>query len=65
MPDDTAHRERKLEHLQINLKEDVQFQQTTNGLERYRFVHQALPDIDLGEIDLAIAFLGKVSGPRS
>lgn len=59
MPDDTAHRERKLEHLQINLNEDVQFQQTTNGLERYRFVHQALPDIDLGEIDLATAFLGK------
>ncbi len=59
MPDDTTHKSRKLEHLRINLKEDVQFQQTTNGLDRYRFVHQALPGIDLNEISLATRFLGK------
>src|SRR5512142_2616136 len=59
MPDDTTHRSRKLEHLRINLKEDVQFRETTNGLERYRFVHQALPDIALPEIDLTTSFLGK------
>lgn len=59
MPDDTTHRNRKLEHLRINLKEDVQFRQTTNGLERYRFVHQALPDLMLEEIDLTTAFFKK------
>ena len=59
MPDDTTHRDRKLEHLRINLKEDVQYRQTTTGLERYRFVHQALPDLDLEEIDLSTSFFGK------
>jgi isopentenyl-diphosphate delta-isomerase len=59
MPDDTTHRSRKLEHLRINLKENVQSRETTNGLERYRFVHQALPDLALDEIDLATRFLGK------
>ncbi len=59
MPDDTTHSNRKLEHLRINLKEDVQFQQTGNGLERYRFVHQALPDINLADVTLATRFFGK------
>jgi isopentenyl-diphosphate delta-isomerase len=59
MPDDTTHRNRKLEHLRINLNEDVQFRQTTNGLERYRFVHQALPNLTLNEIDLSTALFGK------
>ncbi|MBI4790223.1 MAG: type 2 isopentenyl-diphosphate Delta-isomerase [Chloroflexi bacterium] len=59
MPDDTTHRSRKLEHLRINLKEDVQFRQTTNGLERYRFVHQALPNLDLNEIKLSTRFFEK------
>jgi isopentenyl-diphosphate delta-isomerase len=58
MPDDTTHRNRKLEHLRINLKDDVQFRQTTNGLESYRFVHQALPNCVLEEIDLSTTFLG-------
>ncbi len=59
MPDDTTHRNRKLEHLRINLDEDVQFRETTNGLERYRFIHQALPNLNLAEIDLATTFFKK------
>lgn len=59
MPDDTTHRSRKLEHLRINLKEDVQSRETTNGLERYRFIHQALPNLALGEIDLSTTFFQK------
>jgi isopentenyl-diphosphate Delta-isomerase len=59
MPDDTTHRSRKLEHLRINLKEDVQFQQTTNGLEHYRFVHQALPNLNLQDIRLGTRFFHK------
>ena len=59
MPDDTTHRNRKLEHLRINLKDDVQFRETTNGLEHYRFVHQALPNVVLEEIDLSTTFFKK------
>ncbi len=59
MPDDTTHRSRKLEHLNINLKENVQFRETTNGLERYRFIHQALPEIDLEQIDLSTSLFGR------
>ncbi len=59
MPDETMHRNRKLEHLSINLKDDVQFRETTNGLEQYRFVHQALPDLVLEEIDLSTTLFKK------
>jgi len=58
-PDDTTHENRKLEHLRINLKENVQSRQTTSGLERYRFVHQALPEINLNDISLATKFFDK------
>ncbi|RPI54958.1 MAG: type 2 isopentenyl-diphosphate Delta-isomerase, partial [Chloroflexi bacterium] len=51
--------ERKAEHLHINLEKDVSFPQVTTGLERYCFVHNALPEIDLAAVELATAFLGK------
>lgn len=51
--------QRKLEHLRINLEEDVTFPQVTTGLERYRFLHNALPEIALDEIDLTTTFLSK------
>ncbi|MEW5720258.1 MAG: alpha-hydroxy-acid oxidizing protein, partial [Chloroflexota bacterium] len=57
-PDETTHASRKLEHLRINLQENVQFRQS-NGLERYRFVHQALSEINQNEISLATTFFGK------
>ncbi|MUL35432.1 type 2 isopentenyl-diphosphate Delta-isomerase [Gloeocapsopsis dulcis] len=50
---------RKAEHLRICLDEDVQFSQTTNGLERYRFIHCCLPEINRDEINLRTQFLGK------
>lgn len=59
MPDDTTHRERKLEHLRINLKEDVQFRSVGNGLDQYRFIHQALPEIALDEVDFSSTFFRK------
>ncbi len=59
MPDDTTHENRKLEHLRINLKDDVQFHETTNGLEHYRFIHQALPDLVLEKSSLATMFCDK------
>jgi isopentenyl-diphosphate Delta-isomerase len=51
--------QRKAEHLSINLEKDVSFPQLTTGLERYRFVHNALPEISLSAVDLATTFLGK------
>ena len=50
---------RKDQHLQICLEKDIQFHQQTNGLERYRFDHYCLPEIDFNEIDLKTTFLGK------
>jgi isopentenyl-diphosphate delta-isomerase len=41
---------RKSEHIRINLEEDVQSGLTT-GLENYHFVHHALPEINLVDVD--------------
>ena len=51
--------QRKADHIRINLEEDVGFDRLTNGLERYYFVHQALPELDLEQIDLSTSFFGK------
>jgi isopentenyl-diphosphate delta-isomerase len=51
--------QRKSEHLHINLEQDVSFPGLTTGLERYQFVHNALPEIALAEVDLATTWLGK------
>ncbi len=53
------HRQRKLDHLRICLEEDVQLRNLTTGLEHYRFIHQALPEIDLAEVELSSKLLGK------
>ncbi|MDM9380025.1 type 2 isopentenyl-diphosphate Delta-isomerase [Chlorogloeopsis sp. ULAP01] len=53
---------RKADHIRICLEEDVQFQQTTNGLEDYRFKHCCLPEINRDEIDISTTFLGKKLG---
>jgi isopentenyl-diphosphate Delta-isomerase len=50
---------RKADHLRICLEEDVQFNRLTNGLEKYRFSHACLPEIDWQDIDLTTTFLGK------
>ncbi|MGC9469229.1 MAG: type 2 isopentenyl-diphosphate Delta-isomerase [Anaerolineae bacterium] len=49
---------RKDDHLRINLEEDVSFGHVTSGLDAYRFVHQALPELDLEEVDTTVEFLG-------
>lgn len=53
---------RKADHLRICLEEDVQFNKTTNGLDRYRFTHSCLPEIDRSEVDVTSTFLGKKLG---
>ena len=53
---------RKADHIRICLEEDVQFNRLTNGLDRYRFTHCCLPELDWSEIDLSSIFLGKKLG---
>jgi isopentenyl-diphosphate Delta-isomerase len=50
---------RKSEHIQINLEKDVQHTITT-GLENYHFMHQALPEVNMDEIDLSQELFNKV-----
>jgi isopentenyl-diphosphate delta-isomerase len=49
---------RKSDHIRINLEEDVR-SGLTNGLERYRFIHRALPELDLEDIDLSQVIFGR------
>lgn len=44
---------RKSDHININLLKDVK-SGLSNGLEHYHFIHQALPEIDLEDIDLTV-----------
>lgn len=53
---------RKADHIRICLDEDVQFRSNTNGLERYRFTHCCLPELNRSEIDITTTFLGKSLG---
>ncbi len=49
---------RKADHIRINLEQDVK-SAVTNGLESYHFSHEALPDLNLEEIDLTQRIFGK------
>lgn len=55
----TPTQTRKADHIRICLDEDVQCEEITTGLERYRFNHCCLPELDRSEIDLGTTFLGK------
>ncbi|NCR25301.1 MAG: type 2 isopentenyl-diphosphate Delta-isomerase [Microcystis aeruginosa BS13-10] len=50
---------RKSEHLRVCIEEDVEFQQLTSGLEKYRFTHCCLPELDRSDIELGTNFLRK------
>jgi isopentenyl-diphosphate delta-isomerase len=50
---------RKSEHLRVCIEEDVEFQKLTSGLEKYRFTHCCLPELDRSDIELGTTFLGK------
>jgi len=49
---------RKREQLQIVHDREVNFREQTTGFEHYHFVHNALPEIDLNEVDTQTEFLG-------
>lgn len=50
---------RKADHIRICLEEDVTGQGVTSGLERYRFMHQALPEIDLHAVNTGLQLWGR------
>lgn len=57
-------KQRKLEGLQIPLKEQVQARTTSTYLEYVTLVHNALPELDLDEVDTSATFLNhKFSAP--
>jgi len=50
--------QRKADHIKINLEQDVRSALTT-GLENYRFIHEALPELDLNRLDTSVKLFGK------
>lgn len=50
--------ERKSDHIRINLENDVRSGVTT-GLENFRFIHRALPELNLQEVDLNLEIFRK------
>jgi isopentenyl-diphosphate Delta-isomerase len=49
---------RKKQHVDITLNRDVGFREKRTGLDQFEFVHNALPELDLAEIDTSVEFLG-------
>ncbi len=50
--------QRKQDHLRIVAEENVRFKHISAGFEHYRFVHNALPELNFSEIDSTTPFLG-------
>jgi isopentenyl-diphosphate Delta-isomerase len=53
---------RKDEHLRINVEEDVAAKGVETGFDDWRFVHRALPEIDLDDVELRTHLLGRHVG---
>jgi isopentenyl-diphosphate delta-isomerase len=50
---------RKADHIRINLQADVDAKGIDSGFDGYRFLHQALPELDLETVDTSISVLGR------
>jgi isopentenyl-diphosphate delta-isomerase len=50
--------ERKADHIEVCLKENVQSQRVTTGFEDVYLVHRALPEIERKEVDLSTTVFG-------
>lgn len=50
--------QRKNDHIDICLSEQINAQGITTGFEKYRFQHQPLPEVNYAEVDLSTSFLG-------
>lgn len=50
--------QRKDDHIDINLTQSVQAIGVTTGFEDVRFIHQALPEVNLADVSTGTTFLG-------
>lgn len=55
----SATQRRKKEHLELCLDTEAVSSAHGTGLDSYTFLHNALPEVDMAEIDLSTTFLGK------
>ena len=51
-------KERKIDHIRICLSRNVEAKNITTGFEDIFFVHRALPEISMEDIDLATEVFG-------
>lgn len=51
-------KQRKKDHVDLTTSGQVDYQQTT-GFERYRFVHNALPEVDMDDVSTRADLLGR------
>lgn len=58
MPKVTQTSDRKADHIRINLEEDVR-SSLSAGFERFHFIHHAIPELDLEEVDLKTELFGR------
>lgn len=49
---------RKADHIRINLEEDVR-SDISSGLENYRFIHQALPELNLEDVSTKVSLYNR------
>ncbi|MCD4670437.1 MAG: type 2 isopentenyl-diphosphate Delta-isomerase [Actinomycetia bacterium] len=50
---------RKQDHLELSLNGDMEDRSTSAGFSDYRFIHQALPDLNFDDINTGIEIFGK------
>jgi isopentenyl-diphosphate delta-isomerase len=55
----TQTQQRKKQHLELCLDPETVTGRFGTGLDRYDFVHNALPELDIDELDISTNFLGK------
>ncbi|MGH7902506.1 MAG: type 2 isopentenyl-diphosphate Delta-isomerase [Candidatus Dormibacteraceae bacterium] len=53
---------RKTDHIRINLEEDVAAKGVGSGFDSYRFLHRALPEIDLAQVAIGTRIFGRPLG---
>ena len=58
-PREAMVEQRKVDHIRINVEEDVSFKNLTTGLDKYYLMHEALPELDFGQVSTEAMLLGK------
>lgn len=58
-PDKSKTSQRKKEHLELCLTDDVSFKRKSTGFENYEFKHYAITEVDIAKIDFTGEFAGK------